>query len=75
MSKKFNVSMDNELFVKFDDFCKRYHISRSACIAIAIQNYMSKIEYSDYILTEIESIRDIINKSAVTSDGGGVEST
>lgn len=53
---KFNVSMDDELFNRLDGFGKKIHVSRSAIIALAVQNYMDAQEKIPTLMNQLDEL-------------------
>ena len=42
--KYLNVSMDKKLYEEFDQFCKKYGMSKVGATEIAIRKYMHKVD-------------------------------
>ena len=42
--KYLNVSMDKKLYEEFDQFCKKYGMSKVGATEIAISQYMHKVD-------------------------------
>lgn len=53
---KFNVSMDDELFNKFDEFSKNVHVNRSAIISMAVQQYMDAQQKIPTLLSQLDEL-------------------
>ena len=49
MSKKVNISIDDGLLKRLDDYGKESYLSRSALIAVAINDYLMQREYIGFI--------------------------
>jgi metal-responsive CopG/Arc/MetJ family transcriptional regulator len=61
MSKKFNVSLDDDVFQILDDYCGKVHMSRSAIISLSVQTYIdaqNKIPFLEEQLGELMSKLD-----------------
>lgn len=59
---KFNVSMKDDLFERFDKFSKDRHVNRSALVSIAVQQYMDAIEQLPVVQSQLEEMKDILSK-------------
>lgn len=57
---KFNVSMDDELFERFDSFSKKVHVSRSALIAMSIQQYMDAQEKIPNLMSSLDELSSMM---------------
>lgn len=53
---KFNVSMDDELFERFDNYSKKVHVNRSALIAMSIQQYMDAQEKIPTLMSQLDEL-------------------
>ena len=59
---KFNISMKDDLFERFDKFSKDRHVNRSALVSIAVQQYMDAIEQLPEVQCKLDELKDILNK-------------
>lgn len=60
MSKKFNVSLGDEVFEKLDVFSKQKNLSRSAVISIAVQQYIEAQEKIPEVEKSLDKLGDLL---------------
>lgn len=59
---KFNISMKDDLFERFEQFSKDRHVNRSALISIAIQQYMDAVEQLPVVQSQLDEMKNILSK-------------
>ena len=60
MSKKFNVSFDEELFDRLEDFSNKKHVNRSAILAMAVQQYMDAQDKIPTLMTQLDELATLM---------------
>lgn len=56
--KKFNVSFDDDVFQRVEDFAKKSHINRSALLRVAVLTYIDAQEQLPALAKEIDKLKD-----------------
>lgn len=59
---KFNISMKDDLFERFDKFSKDRHVNRSALVSIAVQQYMDAIEQLPVVQSQLEELMEKVSQ-------------
>ena len=59
---KFNISMKDDLFERFDNFSKERHVNRSALVSIAVQEYMDAIEQLPAVQSQLAELQSKISE-------------
>ena len=54
---KYNISMDDDLAKRVDEFVKKNHTNRSNLIAISLTTYMDAMEKIPSIQSDIEGLK------------------
>lgn len=57
---KFNVSMDDELFDRLESFSKRAHVSRSALIAMSVNQYIDAQEKIPTLMSQLDELASMM---------------
>lgn len=57
---KYNISMDDDLAKRVDEFVKKNHTNRSNLIAISLSTYMDAMDKMPSIQKDIEGLKDAL---------------
>ncbi len=57
---KYNISMDDDLAKRVDEFVKRNHTNRSNLIAISLSTYMDAMDKMPSVQKDIEALKDAL---------------
>lgn len=60
---KINISLQDDLILKADNFAKKMNITRSGLIAIALNSYFSSVENAPLMTASLKGLNDLINKA------------
>ena len=60
MSKKFNVSFDDEVFERLEQFSKKVHVPRSALLSMSIQQYMDAREKIPTLMSQLDELATLM---------------
>lgn len=60
MSTKFNVSFDEDVFNRFEEFSTKKGVNRSALLSIAIQQYMDAQEKIEPIKGQFDELSEMM---------------
>ncbi len=60
MSTKFNVSFDEDVFNRFEEFSNKMGINRSALLSIAIQQYMDAQEKIEPLKSQFDELSEMM---------------
>lgn len=59
---KLNISMNDDLYERVNEFCKVRHMTRSGLITQSVQQYMDAVEQIPSIKEQLEELKAVLNK-------------
>jgi metal-responsive CopG/Arc/MetJ family transcriptional regulator len=57
---KTNISMQDDLYDRVNEFCKRRHMSRSGLISQAVQQYMDAVEQIPSLQSQLDELKNVL---------------